>query len=336
MEQRYATDEFLDALYRDMAEDRPLSGVPEENLESEQKIRRSRLARVLALDRLEAMAEGCRAREMHTEKKDGYDVIRCEMTFLPKLTAPFWILRPERPNGRTVLYCHGHDSYGGKGAFLDYGQEDPYHKWMPLAMARRGYTVYIPELIGFGEVRRERFREEEQRWCYSNATALLNLGLNLAGLRVFQTQRLFRQMTEQWDAGETAIYGVSGGGLVDTFVGELEPGLKGIVISNYGASFASSTMAMHHCIDNYIPGLLSVGECCDIMALAAPTPLLLSNGIRDPIFPEQGVRETAEQVKKVYETAGYPERFWCELFDGGHEVSQDQVFPFLEFAFQTE
>lgn len=336
MSYQYETDNFLSILYNNKINSNPLYMAKGALLGKSMDEKREQLIRILKLREWKKMSLENSYKEITKEQRDGYQLIRYEMTFLPGLTTPLWVLQPDSSNGKTILYCHGHDDFGGKGSFEDYGQEKPYHKWIPLHMVKQGYTVYIPELIAiaFGEVKKHHFVEQEQSWCYANSTALLNLGYNMAGLRVFQVQQLFEQMYEKWNLKDIAVYGVSGGGLVDTFFGALEPRLKGIVISNYGASFAASTMAMHHCVDNFIPDILSVGECSDIMALAAPTPILLSNGMQDPIFPMAGVKDTIEQVETVYKELGCPEKFQYEFFEGVHEVSLEKVFFFLNSVFE--
>jgi hypothetical protein len=335
MSKLYPTDDFLNTIYQEKVNNEPLHKATKEQLMDRIEKKKKRLIEILRLEELEHYAENHYV-EIKTEQRNGYQLVEYEMTFLHGLTAPLWILKPDTENGRTILYCHGHDPFGGQGSFEDYGQKNPYHKWLPLTMIEHGYTVVIPEFVGFGEVRKEHFKEEEQSWCYANSTALLNLGFNMAGLRVFQVKQLFEQMYERWNMNEVVIYGVSGGGLVDTFYGALESRFKGIIISNYGATFASSTMAMHHCVDNYIPDILSVGECSDIMALAAPVRMLLTNGINDPIFPMEGVKETITQVETVYEKLGCSENFQYEFFEGVHEISPNQIFDFMDLCFANK
>lgn len=36
-----------------------------------------------------------------------------------------------------MLYALGHDKYGAKGAFNDYGQNNPFHQWLPLKLRDR-------------------------------------------------------------------------------------------------------------------------------------------------------------------------------------------------------
>ncbi len=50
-------------------------------------------------------------------------------------------------------------------------------------------------------------------------------------------------------------------------------------------TFKDSVMAMPHCIDNFVPGLLDIAELPDILGLIAPRPLLIESGTKDPIFP---------------------------------------------------
>ena len=102
------------------------------------------------------------------------------------------------------------------------------------------------------------------------------------------------------------------------------------MLSNYGASFKSSIMAMHHCVDNYIPGILGLGECADIIAMSAPRPVMLSNGVEDSIFPIEGVSETALALTKLYETLGASDSFVNHTHGGGHEADSDAAISFFK------
>lgn len=72
--------------------------------------------------------------------------------------------------------------------------------------------------------------------------------------------------------------GISGGGLVAAFASALDERIKAAVVSGYVNTFEASIMAIRHCIDNYVPGLLQDAEMPDIVGLIAPRPLLIESG----------------------------------------------------------
>ncbi len=89
-------------------------------------------------------------------------------------------------------------------------------------------------------------------------------------------------------------------------------------------------MAMFHCIDNYVPGLLKIAEMPDLLSLIAPRPMLWEAGISDPIFPIKYVQEAYEFVKKVYEAQGAQQRFDLDTFEGEHMISGAKSYDFLK------
>ena len=56
----------------------------------------------------------------------------------------------------------------------------------------------------------------------------------------------------------------------------------------------------------------------DIAAAIAPRKLIVINGQRDSIFPDNGVREAFDTVRKIYKSAGVPENCAMTTGDGGH------------------
>jgi len=73
----------------------------------------------------------------------------------------------------------------------------------------------------------------------------------------------------------------------------------------------------------YVPDLLTVGDMDDVPADVAPTPLLVTHGTDNRIFPPDSVRSLADVVSERYATAGAPTRFETLFFDGGHELPAD-------------
>ena len=295
---------------------------------------RGSLRRILCIDRLDQISEKAEAKcvdlsPAEREPAGAVKVKRYEIRILPNLTMPFWILSSGVSNNKAVLYCHGHDKYGAKGAFIYHGKTDVFHRFVSVRLAEQGYTVIIPEFIGFGEMQYNRYKQEDQRGCYSNSALALLSGYNIAGLRVFQAMKMLDHITDEMGFSDVSVFGTSGGGLISAFLGAVDDRPECVVVSNYGASLKSCIMAMHHCIDNYVPGYLKLGEVWDILSLICPKRLLLTSGAEDPIFPMEGVLETAQKVREVYDRLGFSDRFKLNIHNGGHEVSVTDVLDFL-------
>ena len=91
------------------------------------------------------------------------------------------------------------------------------------------------------------------------------------------------------------------------------------VISGYFCTWQWSIMAMRHCEDNYIPGILQHAEMADVGALIAPRPLLIEAGTEDPIFPLPGVHDAYEKLAKVYALLDARDRLALDVFAGEHQ-----------------
>lgn len=336
---KYSTSNFFDYLYHKDGKlkdvDKKLeSHCSNQELKEELQLKRSKLRSILKVDYLREMQLEVEQVLTYqgTIQMEDYFICNYDLEILPHLVAPVWALEPQSWNGKCVLYCHGHDNYGAKGSFHDYGQENPYHKWLPLKFVKQGYKVVIPEFIGFGDMKKEDHIQEAERGCYINTQLLLMYGLNIGGLRVFEAMTMLGIMKNQWKMEDVTVFGTSGGGLVTTMLSAIDHRMNRSVISNYGATFKSSIMAMHHCVDNYIPNILTIGECSDILALIAPVPFLLSNGIDDRIFPFDGVKESVEKVTNILNRLEQLECLYVEYFDGGHEISLEKLFFFMDMT----
>lgn len=155
-----------------------------------------------------------------------------------------------------------------------------------MAMASLGYLVLVPELFAFGEAKRRDASEETDACtsCSMLESHLLNCGLSLAGLRVFEAMKTLDFAEAAFGVHAFGAYGISGGGHVCNYTGVLEDRVEAVMLSGYPNLYKYSILAMDHCICNYVPGQLEAGESHQVTALAAPKKLLAMNGRKDPIF----------------------------------------------------
>ena len=247
----------------------------------------------------------------------------------------------ETESGRrypAVIALHGH-GYGVKDAIglnpdgsVRTGAPG-YHKDFAIQLARQGFVVFAPELLGFGETRLAEHQKAapEVNSCSRLAANLLMVGRTLLGLRVYQTMRaldLALAMPET-DPERIGIMGISGGGAVAAFTAALDDRIRAAVISGYVSMFRGGIMAMHHCIDNFVPGLLRLAELPDIVSLIAPRPLLIEAGTQDRIFPILSALEAYGDITKVYTLHNALHLFQKDIFEGGHEISGRKAYAFL-------
>lgn len=323
----FGTDKFFDFLYqREMEGKETLLNCPPEALSQHKAQQRERVRAMLGLPKLARLAEGFRPSFEKTDQtqKDGYLLEEYHGQILPELVVPFYAVRPGAPNGKAVLYCHGHGSRGCLAA-LEHPEQDT---CLPIELAKRGYTAFVPELAGIGQVVKEKFPTTDPSTCYPNAVLLLMYGMTLTGLRVWEAQTVTSWIQKDFGFADVGLYGISGGGQCALFTAAVDDRFRAVVVAAYGNLFHDSIMAMRHCVDNYLPGELQIGECPEIMGLIAPKPLLLTNGDADPIFPLSGTKAAIREVSAAYERQGAAGKFESEIFKGGHEFSLARVFAF--------
>ncbi|MDR3167630.1 MAG: alpha/beta hydrolase family protein [Treponema sp.] len=337
MPEVYGTDLFLETVYAKLRSSGSFLrvGTPEQPLKELFEERRGRLRRVSGLDLLIDMFPANAAFDPRsfvlerTEQREGYSVLRYRAEVLPGLAGPFYLLKPDGPAREpAVLYCCGH----GKGAADTVAlpeDEEAYHKRLPLQMVKAGHLVCIPEYIGFGELKSRNYKRhgENEEGCYANVTFLENCGLPLIGVRIFQT--LMGIAFAKTLTSRVVLYGISGGGMTAAFTAALTRELAGACLASYPNTFRNSVMAMRHCICNFVPGILSVGEMPEIIALAAPAPLLIVTGIKDPIFPIESARTAFADIAALYQGLGAADRVEFFEFDGGHEVHGPSFMEWL-------
>ncbi len=273
---------------------------------------------------------------------NGYTRRRVSLKLADELIVPVYILLPDHDQApcATVIACHGH-GYGSRDIVglqpdgSDKTDDDPgYQQDFAVALVRRGFVVVVPELLGFGDLR---LAEDEQKplnnsSCQRISSNLLMMGYTMAGMRVWQIMRVLDWLSGKPEVDQQKIgcMGISGGGLVCAFASALDDRIKAAVVSGYANTFKGSVMAMFHCVDNFIPGVLNHAEMPDIIGLIAPRPLLVESGQDDPIFPVAATREAITRITEIYHVLSAEDRFSYEIFPGEHRIWGEKAYPWLQ------
>ncbi|WP_163538849.1 alpha/beta hydrolase family protein [Gracilibacillus sp. YIM 98692] len=273
------------------------------------------------------------------EEKEFDDYTR-ELIIVPvtdHIEINMYVLTPkaDRSTYPSVLALHGH-GYGvkeivGLTAEGEEDQGDPgIHQHFAIPLVKQGLKVFAPEVIGFGERMLTRDKKEgKQNSCEAMATNLLLEGKTLAGLRIWEAREILNYMEtcQDVDADHIGIMGFSGGGLVAAYTAALDLRIQATVLTGFTNTFKGSIMAMRHCIDNYIPGILNHAELPEWIALISPRALFVESGEADPIFPNQYAQEAIGEIKEYYENR--PEKFSHDIFPGSHEISGRKAYDWL-------
>lgn len=332
---------FFDHLYRKSEKRRVFSyrsDMPAERIVNWQRDLSVELSQVLGLPMLLEERGTLKAFTEKIIRRDGYVLRKERVNIAPRLDAPVYVLKPENAEGPLpAVFCYyGH----GRGACDVLDLPDPcgfegsgaYQKEFPLALVRRGFIVFVPEIAGFGELFMHSPWTGGAHKCTQPSERLLMFGSCMAGLRVLQAMRTvdYALTRSDVDAARMGCMGISGGGLLSSFHAALDTRMRAAVVSGYCNTFLSSIVDIDHCIDNYVPGILNFCEMPDIFSLIAPRALMISSGTEDRIFPIEAARRAYSQLAEVYDHLKARTMLACDFYEGGHEISGDVLYDFLQ------
>lgn len=329
----YKTNSFLEALVEKVKPQKDLLTCLKEEIEGEKEAKKSQLSQILHLNELfQFFGEPLAYWEEKREEGEYYQQVKYTVKGIKHLPFPVYVLKPNKGNGKTVLYLHGHDDLGIMGALLERYDKERYHHRFPVLLAKLGYTVVAPECMGFGEGYYEHLEEEpiKKSGCFINEGILSMCGFNIIGIRTMQVIKTIDFILGEQLPKDITVFGVSGGALTGTMVSVLDKRIKRTALAAYVNSYKGSILKKEHCIENYIPGIFKMGDSYEILALAAPKPLLIVNGKYDRGFTLEGSIKAIAYLEKVYERMNQKDCFKGMLFEGGHEISVSDVVKWLE------
>lgn len=330
MDNKYKTNRFLDEMFNKVSFTEDILACDDYHSFKQEKI--SQIADLFRLEEMDSLF----SKELDFEEENrfmagGVEVIKYTVKAIKDLLIPVYIIKPEKENGKSIMYLHGHDPKGVMGALTIPERKEPYHKNLPLKLAGEGFTVIAPELFGYGEAVYEYLVKgvETKGECFYSSAYLSICGFNLAALRVFQTKKVL-DFADLLGFDTATVIGVSGGGMISEFIGIIDERIRNIIVASYTNTYKDSILGMEHCIDNYVPGVMAIGDSYKILALAVPKKLLSINGILDRAFPIGGSQKAFEYIRKVYERFHVSENFTDILFNGKHEICVEEVIKWLK------
>lgn len=209
----------------------------------------------------------------------------------------------------TILYLCGHSPHphGAKSQYQD----------RTLWFASHGYCVLSLDTLEFGEVPGIHHGTHNLgMWHW------LSLGYTPAGVEVWNGMRALDWLAtrKEVDMARVGVTGISGGGAVTWYLAALDERVAVAAPScstfTYGSQ-AGSWLANGQCDCIYYHN--TYGWDFPVVAgLIAPRPLLITSGIRDPIFPPDGYHEVFQRGRRVYDLLGSAEKIREVDADVGH------------------
>jgi dienelactone hydrolase len=336
---------YLNAMYDRSAQSFAIKPSSADRLLSAQAVLREKLIALLNLPVYGPSGDKPKAERVSFEVCDGYSLEKLSLEIAPSLTVPLYLLRPLNAEGPTpaALALNGH----GRGVCDILGLDDPcgrpeggnYQKQFAVELVKRGITVAAPEIIGFGESRIHEYMDKNGNGgdCYPISGMSLLWGGCTAGLRVYEAVRVidYLETLPGVDIGRLGCMGISGGGTLTVNLTALDSRVKCALVSGYANFYKDSIYRVHHCIDNYIPGILQYAEMPDILSLIAPRPLLISSGSQDNIFPVWSTKRVESRLREIYACFGAEEKLQFDYFEGGHMISGEILFDAMRDMLQS-
>ena len=242
-----------------------------------------------------------------------------------------YLCLPEQgePPYPTVICLQGHSTGMHLSIGRDFDERTPIpvegDRDFALGALRHGFAALCIEQRSFGLRRELDQHHVSTQGCHDAAMHALMLGRTLLGERVFDVDRGLDYLATRDDIDQDRIglMGNSGGGTVTSYAAAVLDRIAFAMPSCSVCTFRDSIMAIYHCADNYVPGILLDLELSDVVGCFAPKPLVVVAGRDDPLFPLTGVQSCFDAIGEIYAAAGAADACRLVIGDGGHRFYEE-------------
>ena len=271
----------------------------------------------------------------YIKEEETYTEYRFTLESEPGYTFPSVMRVPKGISGKipVILCLQGHSKgfhislgnpiFEGDEATISGGDRD-----FVVRANKEGYAAIAIEQRNFGECGGTPKGPD----CHvSSMSAIIN-GRTTIGERALDTSTVIDAIIEHFDFLDTdniALMGNSGGGTATYYTACLDERVKLAVPSCAVCTYKHSIAAMKHCVCNFVPNIANYFDMGDLAGLIAPRKLVVVNGKEDDIFPEPGVIESFDIIKKMYAAAGVPDNCALVTGNGGHRFYADDAWPVM-------
>ncbi len=266
----------------------------------------------------------------YTEENDGYTETRFTFQSEEGYRVPCFLLIPNgnREKYPVAITLQGHSTgFHNSVGQIKYARDPAYHPrgQFGVQSVKRGFATLCIEQRGMGERRPRATEEECYQSCTYTAMQALQIGRTILAERVWDVHKAIDLLASAFpvcDTEKVLITGNSGGGTASFYAACYDKRIKLCAPSCSFCPYSPSILDMYHCTCNYIPSAYRYFDMQDLAALIAPRNLSVIAGVKDNIFPIEGVRKGYETVKKFYKiedvedacslTVTPREHWWCE------------------------
>lgn len=238
-------------------------------------------------------------RVVGTVRRSGYRIEKVVFDSLPGVPVPGHLYLPEGAGTRVpaILFYNGH--------WYEASKTLPDHQTFAIHMARSGFAVFSFDPFGQGE------RGVSTR-DHRRVSSLL-VGISQQGFAEYETQCALEYLLSrrEVDPKRIGMTGASGGGYNTWITASLDDRIR-VAVPVVGTSqFALQISfgrerdwyhAAEHC--HFVPGLITFADNHELLAMAAPRPILVINSTTDPGFVAGTVIEYGLSLYAAYGVAG--------------------------------
>ena len=295
-------------------------------------VRKKAILRILGLP---AAAAPLNAREITSDRLEGYRFSTIEFISEPGIYVPARLYRPNRPNGECIVYTTGDvttfvsevdDDLGGPGAHTD-EDRDPSHDFAN-ALARKNFTVLVVDVRGLGRTRPATSRRDIRgpyEHLHNSDVAVANLAWSLGdSLLAMRIRDLLRSVEYASQFGRVRIAATNMGALWALLAGAVDTRIASVAIQGGLASFQMLTTHGRYmqATSQFVPGVLKQFDLPQVAALIAPRPLAIldpTDHMKTPLDPG-AARQIYSEAETEYKNRNATSKFKL-LF---HEELEDQ------------
>ena len=304
----------------------------DEPLEAWQEKARARLGELLGMARMTPTEPDFRIE--WTQQKDGYTETRFLFQSEPETDVCCHLLVPDGAAGKlpfiVCLQGHSRGMHISLGTPMYEGDEKSIAGGRDFArqIVARGQAALAIEQRGFGQ----RGGTPEPA-CQQPAVQAMMLGRTLIGERCWDISRALDVALANFpvlDGTRIGIMGNSGGGTATIYAAALDTRFTAAMPSCAFCGYLPSIGAQHHCICNYVPGIMNEFDMSDLAGLIAPRPLVIVNGKEDTIFPLASAQEQAAIARTYYAAANADSAMRHVIGSEGHRFYPVEAWPVFD------
>jgi cephalosporin-C deacetylase-like acetyl esterase len=299
-------------------------------MEADKPRRQAELMRCLGLDPLPERGP-LRAMVTGVLKGNGYWIEK--VVFESRLNFPVTghLYIPDGPAGvkhPVILNPHGHWSY---------------KKFEPTVQARvisqvlNGYMAFVIDSPGYS-FDKDFPVERKKLGSHMDFPRVLGCA-DATSIYVWDLMRALDYLETRHEADMTrvGITGASGGGIPSIYAFAADERIKCSVPVVYATSLEINPD--NGCPCNHIAGTLQIGDRSDVLAIRAPSPVMVFGAQVDNEFPPEGTQLTGEKLRAIYKLYGHENNAQWRIFEGGHDYSKamrEQAISFFNLHLKGE